>query len=330
MPRRRKNTWPCGECGRNAQESSIYCDSCKKWFHSACVNLSKEEFVQMGDITVPFLCKTCCNNCNGSFDIEESLKRLHAAAKMSYAELRCVALREMIASKCLLRPQYDNKAKCSLPIDDTATEIMNKVGTLPGKLLLCVPQDGNCLFSAISAGMCGHTEWSAHLRLFAAIELVLHATYYNGLYPDRDKDIFFGGVSFQEACIATTKMSAYSSAWTIHALASVIGMNINCVYPRINGYCDKYARALDRLIEPREKVHERNQIAIMWSNTRSPVDGQLWVPNHFVPVIDQNRVHIELKDSTLDSKEWPVLQKNNTRRNRYIMTEATTVISNIM
>lgn len=76
MPRRKQKVWLCGACSENCGNGeTIYCENCKRWLHRECENRNKGEFELLATISIPYICKMCCNF-NGEFNYKESLQRL--------------------------------------------------------------------------------------------------------------------------------------------------------------------------------------------------------------------------------------------------------------
>ena len=52
---------PCTKCGGECHRfDRIQCDECDKWTHQVCSSLTKEEFVELGQSTDPFICSKKC------------------------------------------------------------------------------------------------------------------------------------------------------------------------------------------------------------------------------------------------------------------------------
>ena len=154
--------------------------------------------------------------------------------------------------------------------------------------------------------LCGHIHLANQLRLQAAIELIKFEDYHR----QQEMSMQWGGVTYREACVATTKVHTNSSAWAIQALASVIGITIEATYPRVNGNNDAVAKALDRTYEPRVYHSRRQKIHVMWSSLNEPTQNRLWSPNHFAPVVPVEQVvHINTswQSAELSDEEKPTL-----------------------
>ena len=52
---------PCTKCGGECHRyNRIQCDECDKWTHQVCSSLTKEEFINIGKSTDPFICSKKC------------------------------------------------------------------------------------------------------------------------------------------------------------------------------------------------------------------------------------------------------------------------------
>ena len=52
---------PCSKCGGECHRSEIIqCDECDKWTHRVCTSLTKEEFIELGNCSKPFICSNKC------------------------------------------------------------------------------------------------------------------------------------------------------------------------------------------------------------------------------------------------------------------------------
>ena len=96
----------------------------------------------LSDISAEYICKGCCKDFNGHFDIGSSLKRLFKAAEVSEEQLRSVALRENISTQHLATPMQEKDFVCVLPTDYTAADILAKLGGVKGRRPIYVPGDG--------------------------------------------------------------------------------------------------------------------------------------------------------------------------------------------
>ena len=61
-PGPRSCKFPCGTCGKpvRSNQAGIQCDSCDRWLHCKCINMSVREYRLLGsDHSEPWFCTTC-------------------------------------------------------------------------------------------------------------------------------------------------------------------------------------------------------------------------------------------------------------------------------
>ena len=98
---------------------------------------------------------------------------------------------------------------------------------------------------------------------------------YSKLDADRIKSIY------RTEILSILKPRTYLGIWQAFALASVLKMTIDSVYPDLGNPLVR--KHLNRKIEPRVKV-STDTAKILWTSTR--LLGKLnWIPNHFVPLL---------------------------------------------
>ena len=66
--------YPCGLCGKNAEEDVIECSTCNEWVHRKCIPLSCKQMMEYKSKCLQFFCKPC-SSLNGSFNFRKSLER---------------------------------------------------------------------------------------------------------------------------------------------------------------------------------------------------------------------------------------------------------------
>ena len=100
--------------------------------------------------------------------------------------------------------------------------------------------------------------------------------------------------SLETACKDCAKDGAYSSIFTMMALSSVLQREIRSVYPAMNGVLDKCVGILNTTLCPRiaNKKRSVESIYLMWTRAEGKLESgnefRTWVPNHFVPLVEQN------------------------------------------
>ena len=134
------------------------------------------------------------------------------------------------------------------------------VTRLPAK----VPEDGNCLFHALSIAIAGDTSLTPELRVRTCIEMVTNKNSY--LKKHRNTGIKFVSPDFSEAVKDCSRDKEYSSAWTIDAAATVLQRNIKSIYPPVNGLLDKTVSILNTTFTPNPDCSKTPPIFLMWTN----------------------------------------------------------------
>ena len=294
MPKRKDKSgrWPCGICSKQCKTYCICCGTCNRWFHIECEEITRLQLTVLSDNSIEYICSSCCKDENGSFDVEASLNRLLEASKRSQQHAQSAAITEKIALRCLSEDShYISNVSCKLSTDWIAMQILHKAGGIGNRRAVHVPGDGNCLFTAVSVALTGHTGMGTILRLRTAIELLTHRQHYTEIH--RAKMLHAVSCTYEEACRDAVTISAYSSSWAIQALCSVIGRKIVSIYPTVNSATDTVARVLNTDFLPREQ-RSRKAIFIAWSSSMLPQPGRTWTPNHFVPLLDSPEDPIDL------------------------------------
>ena len=96
----------------------------------------------------------------------------------------------------------------------------------------------------------------------------------------------------------------FSSTWALHAASTVVQRQITPLYPVMNGIRDEVPRILNRVFIPRGVKCYDTPMVIMW--TRLGARGEMWLPNHFVPVMWPATVVTGTIDLTSDNSPGKV------------------------
>ncbi|ELT91429.1 hypothetical protein CAPTEDRAFT_214198, partial [Capitella teleta] len=118
-------------------------------------------------------------------------------------------------------------------VDSYSNALMRNLGLGHEGVALQTTGDGGCLFNAVSLSLTGFERSASVLRARTALEMALHREYYVAL--DSLKDAKYVCPTFDEALNACISPNGFSSAYTIQALATVIGIPIRAIYPRMPG-----------------------------------------------------------------------------------------------
>jgi hypothetical protein len=102
-----------------------------------------------------------------------------------------------------------------------------------------VSDNGSCLFNVVSVPLCGTEDLAVELRVRTCIEMVIRKDYYTSL-PIAQK-LTWVSPNYASSSIDCAQPRGWSSAWTILALAQVIGMPNYCTYhtffSHVNPFC---------------------------------------------------------------------------------------------
>ena len=94
----------------------------------------------------------------------------------------------------------------------------------------------------------------------------------------------------------------YMGIWQFHALASVLNSPIQSVYPQRGNPVVR--KDLHRLIMPcQDNAPQKMSVHIMWTSTRTDMNFEYWVPNHFVPLLpigNDANANIDLRNKEKD------------------------------
>jgi hypothetical protein len=242
--------------------------------------------VALKENTFEYLCSQCTSDNNG-FKYDDALERLNSAAKVDRATLKAAAEIELIFLRNTRPPKVQKKR--DFQTDSVSADILARCNANGRRLRPAIVEgDGNCLFHALSLALYNDQDIAAtELRVRVCIELAVNKGWYETTYAL--SDIAIVSPELADECMKTSRDGSYSSAWTIAAAASVIYREIRSVYPPINGVRDKTIMILDRSYHPRRPLPVKRkppQVVIMWTSTLRPMKGRMWVPNHFVPLLE--------------------------------------------
>ncbi|XP_071961070.1 uncharacterized protein [Antedon mediterranea] len=170
---------------------------------------------------------------------------------------------------------------------------------------VCVSDGVNCLFSAASVIYYGSEDNFLELKLRTVIELAYHKDHYmrqkalikcikaeyaltkleenDVLTKPKDVEANFEN-SIRQTLSEQNLFSLQGNSIQLFGLASVLNCNIQSVFPTMGA---SETSPLNVLITPRKEQENPATVFIMWSrHTPLPEDGQ-FVPNHFVPLLQE-------------------------------------------
>ncbi|XP_033123451.1 uncharacterized protein LOC117122087 isoform X2 [Anneissia japonica] len=185
-----------------------------------------------------------------------------------------------------------------LKIDKYANTLMNS--DLQTLTAIVVANNGNCLFSTASIIAFGSSNHCCQLRLRTFIELCYHKDYYlhqkslmqciKAEYSltkmEDDNKLSYSAIEgIYEGCVRDTlnenlPFSLHGNSIQLFGLASVLGCNIQTVYPTND------QNPLNALIPPRDlSIENPITVYVMWSRHTPLSEDELFHPNHFVPLL---------------------------------------------
>ena len=196
--------------------------------------------------------------------------------------------------------------------------------------------NGNCLYSSASICLFGHNNHLNELRWLTSIELYENASFYcqhqvlleclkvhSNVYLNFNiifscclsQKCFNSFVStdivksVKDEAIYNLKNGEYCSFLCISALSTIIGTQINCIYPSIRQ--KKYRLLFNNVIKPRQCYsssvdHVTTPILIMFSRIGINENCAEFVPNHFVPIIQDSRKVLVKRHASYNSCPTPI------------------------
>jgi hypothetical protein len=218
--------------------------------------------------------------------------------------------------------EVDNNALKMLPPDLPKTSRVYPV---------MVRADGDCLPGCGSVYAFGHDKKPAEMRVRIIHELALNSEFYldeesmkRGLStstcttnPDkarqrRQKSVIKAFTMYSEEYVPGTrltketirnvyetevlklsKIKSFMGIWEICALSTVLQRPVFSVYPQLGYPCVRVD--LHRLVLPRPLSStcgpSKEPLMIMWTSNRHDMTKSNWLPNHFVPVIENTYFH---------------------------------------
>ena len=211
------------------------------------------------------------------------MKALHHAAIVENILLRGHPFESTRTKQRVLPNKIHQYSQCVINMYGVGTQVP-----------IHVKGDGNCLFNSVSVAMQGDEKMARELRVRTCIELVLNFEHYKN-HPYY-KEFRLVSPDLFKACQKCANDRAYSSIFTAKGLSSVTGREILSVNPTINGMLDNYARILNTILCPRLQTPQRRyreRVFILWTRMGGPFphpQDQLWLPNHFVPLIGNDEM----------------------------------------
>ena len=276
-------------CHEECWTDSILCDSCLNWIHYKCEKISKRDFKALSiNKHKNYVCKICLQN-DQIPDFASILRKLRNVSDEGYAELesylnRNEFMKSLTDINSLLRASY-----FSTEVDSVSTSLLNKYDLKKTKVALKTSGDGSCLFHAVSVALVDNESLSEELRVRTAIDMIRNRKKYEA-YKDFEL-VSLCSPLYEQSVKDCCCVDGYSSMWTMIALANVINIPIKSIYPPVNGLLDSTLQILNRTLIPNGSTSTTSEVlTIMWTSIICPKeDGRIWIPNHFVPVIERSK-----------------------------------------
>ena len=255
------------------------------------------------------VCKSPCAPCHKLDVFPGSLIRMASAAAQGYLELLDMALQEelIVTGQCELTDYINldiTSEVAALKVDTDVSELMSHYGGTSGADP--IRTDDGSLFTALSVALCGGDKLGTMLRVFSSIELAKNKEHY--LMLPNAEQLLSVAPSYEDACIDCTHVDNMESIWAFYAAASVIGMPIVSIYPPVNSVMDEAFQILNTTVNPRVRMHPNACVYILWcKHDCSSPPKELWVPDHFVPLIrmtvDQKPIRSLSEDTYLMNRK---------------------------
>ena len=290
-------SFPCGNCGGNCTTGCVFCENCEVWFHYSCEKLQKKQFNEISkkkNNACDYICSKCTKTPEGTYDFDKSLKRLGNYAKNGNLEAGASLETVLLRSENLtpITNRKDLVYSANLIADRVSEQILASLNmSVARRTPIYVSGDGNCLYNAISVGICGNESLSAEIRVRTCLELIKNRHAYRN--APNSRELFFVSPNYDDAVTSSACKGKFACAWEMQAAATVIGRPIQSVYPPRNGLLDKAIGILNTVFTPLSSKSKKEPLLIMWSNAVFSFVGS-WLPNHFVPLVDTK------SDSILD------------------------------
>ena len=290
-------SFPCGNCGGNCTTGCVFCENCEIWFHYSCEKLQKKQFNEISkkkNNACDYIGSKCTKTPEGTYDFDKSLKRLGNYAKNGNLEAGASLETVLLRSENLtpITNRKDLVYSANLIADRVSEQILASLNmSVARRTPIYVSGDGNCLYNAISVGICGNESLSAEIRVRTCLELIKNRHAYRN--APNSRELFFVSPNYDDAVTSSACKGKFACAWEMQAAATVIGRPIQSVYPPRNGLLDKAIGILNTVFTPVSSKSKKEPLLIMWSNAVFSFVGS-WLPNHFVPLVDTK------SDSILD------------------------------
>lgn len=123
-----RRKWPCGTCGLQCNDDSVFCEGCGVWHHAKCERLSAKDLTTLNQLTDDYLCSSCADDVGGGYDFAAALRRLENASKLGMLETTVKMEQIFLRKTPLAQVKAEEILFGTSTLDIIAREILRRVG----------------------------------------------------------------------------------------------------------------------------------------------------------------------------------------------------------
>ena len=120
--------WPCGTCGLQCNDDSVFCECCGVWRHAKCERLSAKDLSTLNRLPDDYLCSSCANDVGGGYDFAGALRRLENASNLGTLETTVKMEQILLRKTPLAQVNAEEIVFGKHNLDVVAREILRRVG----------------------------------------------------------------------------------------------------------------------------------------------------------------------------------------------------------
>jgi len=272
-------------------QESIQCDGCECWMHQQCVNMTMLQYVTFSQPHLQFFCRHCAYSTDG-YNCVAALSRIaECSPDIQSMRSRAESERNLLQFYAVSLPPVQSVCSDNLTVHGVSVELLRDYSPwlLDNYRPVDVAGDGNCLFRAVSVALYGHERSHSHIRLLAAIEVLLYPGMYDKASPEYyqpykvDEELVL--LDYTAFACDVVRNFRYSDMHTVLAISSVIQKPVQTRWPIRPK--DRWEVPLTKLVYGRD-VQTTNAINILWTTGAARYEGKNPPPtlNHFVPLLN--------------------------------------------
>ena len=272
----------CEICKLVCNDFCVECSGCNEWIHFDCLKLNEQEIdlINSSSNKNPFYCPKCILS---QSSLESVLLIFHNMLVKNHENLMKAAKMIKISFKNATFAKYvsDSYDYSNLPRDHNSNQILEYNNTIY-HCALNSSADGNCFFNSLSISLYGNELHSTELRVKTLISMIINWDEIIKIIPS---EVFKITSTIFESLEECSRNFGWSNCITIASAAYALNIEIQSIYPPMNGFLDFSFTSLNYIFNAQEVPKKR--IYLMWTNTLSKksINGRMWIPNHFVPVV---------------------------------------------